>query len=128
MPELRATYLHSNAKMPLRAHENDSGLDLSACLDSVVVIEPGERALIPTGLAFGIPFGYEAQVRPRSGLAAKKGVFAILGTVDQPYVGEVKVILLNASTERFIVHDGDRIAQLVIAPVAHVNCFRVDEL
>ncbi len=96
-----------------------AGADVCAFLDSPVVIGCGERAMIPTGLCFEIPEGYEIQVRPRSGLAAKNGVTVLNtpGTIDSDYRGEVKVILVNLGNEPFTVNNGDRIAQLVAAPV-----------
>lgn len=97
-----------------------AGADLCAYLPSQnVTLSPGKSALIPTGLLFEIPDGYEVQVRPRSGLAAKNGVTVLNtpGTIDSDYRGEVKVILINLGEEEFTINDGDRIAQMVIAPV-----------
>ena len=96
-----------------------AGADVCAFLDSPVVIGCGERAMIPTGLCFEIPEGFEIQVRPRSGLAAKNGVTVLNtpGTIDSDYRGEVKVILINLGSEDFVISDGDRIAQMVVAPV-----------
>jgi dUTP pyrophosphatase len=97
-----------------------AGMDLPAALGDEVVIPPGHRKLIPTGWAFAIPPGYEGQVRPRSGLALRHGVTVLNspGTIDADYRGEVKVVLVNLGEESFTVRPGDRIAQLVIAPVA----------
>lgn len=97
-----------------------AGADLRACLDSSVVLPPGGRALVPTGISIELPLGYEAQVRPRSGLAAKFGVSCLNspGTIDADYRGEIGVILINLGQEPFVVADGDRIAQLVVSPVA----------
>lgn len=97
-----------------------AGADLCAYLPSQnVTLSPGKSALIPTGLFFEIPDGYEVQVRPRSGLAAKNGITVLNtpGTIDSDYRGEVKVILINLGEEEFTINDGDRIAQMVIAPV-----------
>lgn len=96
-----------------------SGADVCAFLDEPVTIAPSQRAMIPTGLSFAIPAGYEIQVRPRSGLAAKNGITCLNtpGTIDSDYRGEVKVILINLGQEPFTVRNGDRIAQLVVAPV-----------
>lgn len=96
-----------------------AGADLYAFLDSSVTILPGKSAMIPTGLFFEIPEGYEIQVRPRSGLAAKNGVTVLNtpGTIDSDYRGEIKVILINLGDKEFIVNNGERIAQMVIAPV-----------
>lgn len=107
-----------------------AGLDLSAALDAPIALAPGERALVPTGLAMAIPAGFEGQVRPRSGLAAKHGITCLNspGTVDSDYRGEVKVILINLGHEPFSISPGDRIAQLVIAPVAQAGVELVDSL
>ena len=96
-----------------------AGADVCALLDSPAEILPGKRKIIPTGLFFEIPVGYEIQVRPRSGLAAKNGVTVLNtpGTIDSDYRGEVKVILINLGTEPFTINNGDRIAQLIVAPV-----------
>ena len=97
-----------------------AGMDLPAAVDADVVIAPGHRALIPTGWAFAIPPGFEGQVRPRSGLALRHGVTVLNtpGTIDADYRGEIKVVLVNLGQDPFTVRAGDRIAQLVIAPVA----------
>lgn len=97
-----------------------AGMDLPAAVTDDVVIRPGERALIPTGWAFAIPLGFEGQVRPRSGLALNHGVTVLNtpGTIDADYRGEVKVVLVNFGANPYTVRAGDRIAQLVIAPVA----------
>ena len=99
-----------------------AGMDLAASLDADVIIAPGKRALVGTGLAIALPRGFEAQVRPRSGLAAKHGVTVLNapGTIDEDYRGEIKVILINHGDEPFVVKSGERIAQMVIAPVARV--------
>ena len=109
----------NKSKHALPAYETDhaAGMDLRANLDSPVTLKSLERAMIPTGLFIELPIGYEAQVRPRSGLAAKKGISVLNspGTIDADYRGEIKVILINLSTEDFIVEDGERIAQMVVA-------------
>lgn len=108
--------------LPLPAYESDgaAGMDLRAAMDEPVVLAPGGRAMIPTGLILELPLGYEGQVRPRSGLAARHGVTVLNspGTVDSDYRGEVKVILVNLGGEPFEVERGARIAQLVVQPVA----------
>ncbi len=115
------------ADLPLPAYQSEqaAGLDLLAAVPALapVVIQPGERALIPTGIALALPPGTEAQVRPRSGLAARHGVTVLNtpGTVDSDYRGEVQVILINHGRESFTVERGARIAQLVIAPVLHAQ-------
>ncbi len=117
---------------PLPAYETTAaaGMDLRANLETPIELKPLERALVPTGLYMEIPVGFEAQVRPRSGLAAKKGITVLNapGTVDADYRGEVKVILVNLSNETFVVNDGERIAQLVIAAHAQAEWIEVEEL
>ncbi len=109
----------NKSKHPLPAYATvaSAGMDLRANLDAPVVLEPLQRALVPTGLFMAIPEGYEAQVRPRSGLAIKKGITVLNspGTIDADYRGEVCVILVNLSNEPFTITDGERIAQMVIA-------------
>ena len=107
-----------------------AGLDLRAAVESPVVIEPGFRATVPTGFAVEIPVGYEGQVRPRSGLAAKSGVTVLNapGTIDADYRGEIKVILVNLGRSTYTVENGARIAQLVIAPVTRVDTAEVETL
>jgi dUTP pyrophosphatase len=111
--------------LPAYATPDAAGLDLRAAVpdDAPVTLAPGERALIPTGLAIALPPGYEAQVRPRSGLAWKHGVTCLNspGTVDADYRGELKVILVNLGQEPFVVARGERIAQMVIAPVTRLS-------
>ena len=103
--------------LPQYATEQSAGMDLRANLDAPITLKPMERRLIPTGLHIALPKGYEAQVRPRSGLALKKGITVLNspGTVDADYRGEVGVLLINLSQEDFVVNDGERIAQMVIA-------------
>jgi len=105
-------------------------MDLRANLAEHVILEPLERKLIPTGLFIELPIGYEAQVRPRSGLALKKGITVLNspGTIDADYRGEVMVILINLSTERFVIQHGERIAQMVVAAHNIVNWEKVEFL
>jgi dUTP pyrophosphatase len=105
--------------LPSYATADSAGVDLIAALDAPLVLAPGERKDVPTGLAMALPSGWEAQVRPRSGLALRSGVTCLNtpGTIDADYRGEVKVILVNLGEEDFTIRRGDRIAQLVIAPV-----------
>jgi dUTP pyrophosphatase len=107
-----------------------AGSDVCAFLSEPVAIKSGEFAMIPTGLSFAIPEGYEIQVRPRSGLAAKNGVTVLNtpGTIDSDYRGEVKVILINHGKDAFTVNNGDRIAQLIVAPVTQGIFEKTDEL
>ena len=109
----------NGARIPEYKTQGAAGADVCAFVDSPVTLEPGKRALIPTGLFFEIPLGYEIQVRPRSGLALKNGVTVLNtpGTIDSDYRGELKVILINLGEESFIINSGDRIAQIVVAPV-----------
>jgi dUTP pyrophosphatase len=117
---------------PSYASEGAAGLDLYAALPAgqKLVLEPGARDLIPTGIEIALPAGYEAQVRPRSGLAVKQGVTVLNapGTVDSDYRGEVKVLLINHGGQPFEILRGMRIAQLVVAPVARATLVEVDEL
>ncbi|WP_075343329.1 dUTP diphosphatase [Tenacibaculum agarivorans] len=107
----------SKHQTPAYETEGSAGMDLRANLNEPIVLKPLERAIVKTGLFFALPQGYEAQVRPRSGLAAKKGITVLNspGTVDADYRGEIGVILVNLSNEDFVINDGERIAQLVIA-------------
>ena len=116
--------------LPQLATPGSAGVDLSAAVESPQVVGPGERLLVPTGFAIAVPEGYEAQVRPRSGLALRHGIVLpnAPGTIDSDYRGEVKVIVMNAGTEPFRIQRGDRIAQLVIAPVARVSFVESDRL
>jgi len=116
--------------LPGYATAGSAGLDLAAAVDGDLVLEPGARALIPTGLCIALPAGYEAQVRPRSGLALRSGVLLpnAPGTIDADYRGEISVILMNAGHESFTVRRGDRVAQLVVAPVARALLVEVASL
>lgn len=116
--------------LPTYATEHSAGMDLTAALEEAIEIDPGQRMLIPTGLAIALPDGYEAQIRPRSGLALKHGVTVLNspGTIDADYRGEVGVILANLGTEPFTVERGMRIAQMVIAKHAKVEWEVVDTL
>ena len=110
--------------------EQAAGVDLHAALDGPFVLHPGERALVPTGIALEIPPGYEAQVRPRSGLALRHGIALVNspGTIDADYRGEIGVILINHGSEPFTVADGERIAQLVFAKFKRARFVEVEEL
>jgi dUTP pyrophosphatase len=113
---------HGNGlPLPVRMTKGSSGCDVCAAVETEIVLEPAGRALVPTGFCFEIPQGYEVQVRSRSGLAVKHGVFVLNspGTIDSDYRGEVKVILANTGNAPFTIKRGDRIAQLVVAPVAN---------
>ena len=126
--------LAHNSELPLPAYEtaDSAGMDLRAAVpqDEPLIIRPGDRHAVPTGLAMAIPRGFEGQVRPRSGLALKSGITCLNtpGTVDSDYRGEVKVILINLGAEDFTVRRGDRIAQMVIAPVIQASVAEVTDL
>ena len=121
---------HSPYPCPAYATEQSAGVDLRANLEEPLVLEPLQRALVPTGLYIALPPGYEAQVRPRSGLAAKHGITVLNshGTVDADYRGELKTILVNLSREPFEIVPGERIAQMVIARHEQVEWEQVEEL
>ena len=120
----------SHHPLPAYATELSAGMDLRANIDEPIVLKPMERRLVPTGLHIALPVGYEAQVRPRSGLALKKGITVLNapGTVDADYRGEVGVILINLSDEPFTIEDGERVAQMVIARHEHAEFVPVDVL
>ena len=110
---------HFKGKLPEYKSQWASGFDIRACLEKPMTLKPGERGLVPTGLSFEIPLGFELQSRPRSGLALKKGLTVLNspGTIDSDYRGEIKVILINHGLEDFIIKDQERISQLVLCPV-----------
>lgn len=117
-------------ELPKYATEQSAGADLLAAIDENVTIAPGKRAMIPTGIAIALPGDFEAQVRPRSGLAAKNGVTVLNtpGTIDADYRGEIKVILINHGDEDFVIERGMRIAQVIFAPVNQANWNVVEDL
>lgn len=135
-PTVRFLKLDDRARVPAYHSELAAGMDLTACLPrhefagDAITILPEQILKVPTGLACAIPAGFEGQVRPRSGLSTKHGVTVpnAPGTVDADYRGEMFVALMNLSSTPFVIHDGDRIAQLVIAPVAHCTVIEVDHL
>lgn len=116
--------------LPAYATEGSSGLDLRAFLSEPLTLTPLQRELVPTGLFIELPLGYEAQIRPRSGLALKQGITCLNtpGTIDADYRGEIKILLINLSSENCVIQDGDRIAQLVIQSVTQINWVPVDAL
>ena len=120
----------SHHQLPQYATVQSAGVDLRANLDEPVVLAPLQRALIPTGLFISLPVGYEAQVRPRSGLAIKKGITVLNspGTIDTDYRGEICIILINLSQEEFVVNDGERVAQMVIARHEQAEWVEVETL
>ncbi|HEY0651072.1 dUTP diphosphatase [Phenylobacterium sp.] len=133
-PTVPITRLPHGEGIPLPAYETShaAGMDLRAAVpeDAPFVLRPGDRHAVPTGLAFALPDGFEAQVRPRSGLALKSGITCLNtpGTIDADYRGEVKVILINHGPDDFTIRRGDRIAQLVIAPVVQARWTEVASL
>ena len=120
----------SKHALPEYATAASAGMDLRANLEEAVVLKPLERTVVPTGLFMELPIGFEAQVRPRSGLALKHGITVLNspGTIDADYRGEVKVILVNLSSENFTINDGERIAQMVIAKHEQAQWITVEEL
>ena len=115
--------LENGARLPAYQTPGAAGADLHALLDAPVSLDPGQRFLVPTGLRLQLPPGFEAQIRPRSGLAVKHGVTCLNspGTIDSDYRGELKVLLINLGSEAFDITNGERIAQLIVAPVAKAD-------
>lgn len=120
----------SNNPLPNYQSEGAAAVDLTAFLKEDVILKPLERALIPTGIQIALPKGYEAQVRPRSGLALKKGISVLNspGTIDSDYRGDIGVILINLSNEDFIIHNGDRIAQLIVTSYSQISWVEQEKL
>ncbi|MBL9141712.1 MAG: dUTP diphosphatase [Phycisphaerae bacterium] len=128
--EIRLCRLRPDAVVPAYQSEHAAGMDLHACIDAPLVIAPRAIALVPCGFSMAVPHGFEAQVRPRSGLATKHGISMpnTPGTIDSDYRGEVKVPLINHGTAPFTVEQGMRIAQMVIAPVVRARMLEVNSL
>lgn len=122
----------NNSRHPLPAYSTEcsAGMDVRANLDAPVTIQPMQRVLVPTGLRISLPQGYECQLRPRSGLALKHGITLVNtpGTIDADYRGEIGVILINLSQEPFVINDGERICQMVIAPYTHGEWLETETL
>jgi dUTP pyrophosphatase len=122
----------NTSKHPLPSYETgaSAGMDLRASLEQPVTLKPLERTLIPTGLFIELPVGYEAQIRPRSGMALKKGISLVNtpGTIDADYRGEIKLIVINLSQEQVVIEDGERVAQMIIARHEKAVWIRVEEL
>jgi dUTP pyrophosphatase len=131
-PELLIRRLDPADDLALPAYETEgaAGLDVRAALTEALVLEPGDRAAVPTGLAVAVPVGWELQVRPRSGLALKQGITCLNspGTIDSDYRGEVKVLLINHGREPVRLERGERVAQLVLSPVGHAQVRLVEDL
>ena len=121
---------HSNNPLPEYSTKDSAGMDVRAMLDEPVTLRPLERALIPTGLHIQLPEGYECQIRPRSGLALKKGITVLNtpGTIDADYRGEIKIILINLSSGPFTIENGERICQMVIKEYVKATLTQVDDL
>ena len=120
----------ANLELPTYATMGSAGMDLRAAVEAYITLPPGERSLVPTGIALALPSGYEGQVRPRSSLALKHGVTVLNspGTVDPDYRGELSVLLVNHGDQPFTVHRGERIAQLVIAPATTATLREAEDL
>ena len=130
MVKLLIKKLNEEVIIPEYKTKGSSGMDLMANINSDIYIKPGEKAIIPTGIAVSIPVGYEIQIRPRSGLAAKKNISILNtpGTIDADYRGEIKIILINFGKQEFKINPNDRIAQMVLCPVIKAELEVVDEL
>ena len=130
MTKILIKRLSKEVSLPKYETSGSSGMDLAANIDANINIDPGKTAIIPTGLALSIPKGFEVQIRPRSGLAAKQKISVLNtpGTIDADYRGEIKVILINLGQETFKVEKGLRIAQMVVCPVVQAQLKEVDDL
>ena len=130
MTKIQIKKLSNSVSTPKYETSGSSGMDIAAHIENNIIINPGEKALVSTGLSVAIPKGYEIQIRPRSGLAAKKSITVLNtpGTIDADYRGEIKVILINLGKEKFIIENGERIAQMVVCPVVQANLEEVEEL
>ena len=130
MVKILVKKFNKNIKLPTYKTSGSSGMDLVAYIKNKITINPGKTAIIPTGIAVAIPKNYEIQIRPRSGLAAKKGISVLNtpGTVDSDYRGEIKIILINLSKKLFVVKSGDRIAQMILCPIAKAKLKEVKKL
>jgi len=130
MTKILIKRLSNRVLLPKYETAGSSGMDIAAFIEKNIEIDPGEKALIPTGFSVSIPKGFEIQIRPRSGLAAKKGISVLNtpGTIDVDYRGEIKVILINLSKDKFLVENNLRIAQMVVCPVVQAELEEVEEL
>ena len=130
MTEILIKRLSKNVNLPKYETEGSSGMDLSADIDSKIDLEPGESSIIPTGISVSIPRNFEIQIRPRSGLAAKKQITVLNtpGTIDADYRGEIKVILINLGRKIFTVEKGARIAQMILCPIEKAKIKEVQDL
>ena len=130
MTKIQIKKLSNSVLIPKYETEGSSGMDIAAHITDNIIINPGDKALVSTGFSMAIPRGYEIQIRPRSGLAAKKNITVLNtpGTIDADYRGEIKVILINLGKEKFVIENGDRIAQMVVCPVVQASLVEVKEL
>jgi|TARA_B110000967_G_scaffold187647_1_gene209746 dUTP pyrophosphatase len=130
MTKIQIKKLSNSVSTPKYQTLDSSGMDIAAYIKNNIIINPGEKALVSTGFSIAIPRGYEVQIRPRSGLAAKKNITVLNspGTIDADYRGEIKVILINLGKEKFVVENGERIAQMVVCPVVQASLDEVKEL
>ena len=130
MTKIQIKKLSKDVLTPKYETSGSSGMDIAAYIEGDIIINPGDKALIPSGFSLSIPKGYEVQIRPRSGLAAKKSITVLNtpGTIDADYRGELKIILINHSKEKFSVKKGERIAQMVVCPVTQAQLEEVEEL
>ena len=130
MTKIQIKKLSSEVLTPKYETAGSSGMDIAAFIEKDIIINPGDKTLVPTGFSLSVPQGYEVQIRPRSGLAAKKGITVLNtpGTIDSDYRGEIKVILINLSKDVFVIKNGERIAQMVICPIEQVTVEEVKEL
>tara|TARA_B100000795_G_scaffold230555_1_gene188021 strand:+ start:455 stop:895 length:441 start_codon:yes stop_codon:yes gene_type:complete len=130
MTKIQIKKLSNDVLIPKYETPGSSGMDIAAYIEQEITINSGDKVLIPTGFSLSIPQGYEVQIRPRSGLAAKKSITVLNtpGTIDADYRGEIKVILINLGKEKFIVRKGERIAQMVVCPVIQAQLEEVQEL
>ncbi|MBN8672723.1 MAG: dUTP diphosphatase [Chitinophagales bacterium] len=131
MPAINVKIINTSPnELPGYATSGSSGMDIRAHLDENITLQPMERALIPTGLFIELPEGYEAQIRPRSGLAIKQGITCLNtpGTIDSDYRGEIKIILINLSAEDQVIHPGDRIAQVVLQSVEKISWTMAEQI
>ena len=130
MTKIQIKKLSSSVSFPKYKTSGSSGMDIAAHIKNNIIINPGEKALIATGFSIAIPKGYEVQIRPRSGLAIKKNITVLNtpGTIDADYRGEIKIILINLGKEKFIIKNGERVAQMVVCPVVQASLEEVKEL
>ena len=130
MVKILVKKFNKNIKLPVYKTSGSSGMDLVAHIKSKITINPGRTAMIPTGISVAIPKNYEIQIRPRSGLAAKKNISVLNtpGTIDSDYRGEIKIILINLSKRSFVVKSGDRVAQMVLCPIVKGKLQEVKKL